>query len=54
MAISEVPDQVYETVLYEEDRHALASQDLRFTKVHIQIPKKNEAPEELQGLLKVR
>ena len=53
-ALSEVPDQVYETVLCEEVRHALAMQDPRFIEVHVQTPKVNGAPEALQGLLKVR
>ena len=54
MALLEVLDQVYETILSEEVRHTLAPQAHRFVEVHIQIPKYNRVPEALQVLLKVR
>ena len=53
-ALSELSDQVYETVLYEEVQHALDPQDPHFVKVHVQVPKDNGVHESLQGFLKVR
>ena len=49
----EVLDQVYENVLREEVQHALAPRDPFYAEVHVQVPKENGVPEELQGLLKV-
>ena len=50
--MSEVSDQVYETVLREEVRHVLDPRSPRFIEVHVQIPKDNGFPEALQVHLK--
>ena len=51
IALVEVVDQVYETVLRKEVRHLLAPRDPRVVKVDVQVPDDNGVPEALRGLL---
>ena len=53
-ALSEVADQVYDTILREEVCHPLAPQDPCFVEFHVQVPEDNGVPEALQGLLQAR
>ena len=53
MALSEAADQVYETVLCKEVCHSLDLRAHCFVKVHVQDPKGNGVPKELQGFLQV-
>ena len=53
-ALTEVADQVYETVLCKEVRHTLDPRDPYFVEVHVHSPKYNGVPEEMHGLLQVR
>ena len=42
--LSEVADQVYETLLLKEVRYLLAPRDPCFIKVHVQFPEDNGVP----------
>ena len=46
-------EQVYETVLCKEVCHSLDLRAHCFVKVHVQDPKGNGVPKELQGFLQV-
>ena len=54
MALAEVADQVYETVLRKDVCHLLAPWAPCSVDVHVQVPEENGFPEALQGILQVR
>ena len=54
MALSEVADHVYDTVLCKEVRHSLDPRAPCFVEVHVQVLENYGVPEELQVLLQVR
>ena len=54
MALAEVADQVYETLLRKEVYHLLSPQDPRFVEVHVQVSEDNEVHEFLQDLLQIK
>ena len=54
MALAEVADQVYETVLRKEIRHLLSPRAPCLVEVHVQVPKDDGFLEKFQGLLQVR
>ena len=51
--LTEVADQVYETVIYKEVRHFMAPQDPCLAQVHVQALKDNGVLEPFQSLLQV-
>ena len=53
IALAEVADHFYETILREEVRHSLDTRAHRFVKFHMQATKDNGFPEEMQGILQV-
>ena len=54
MALAEVAEQVYETVLREEVRHLLALRAPPLVKFHVKLPKDDCVIETFQSLLQVR
>ena len=53
IALAEVAEQFYETVLSKEVRHSFALRDPYFFEVQFQSHKENGVPEALYGLLQV-
>ena len=54
MALAEVSDQVYESVLHKEVRHFQAPPTPCLVEVHVQVSKENGVLEKFKGLLQVR
>ena len=52
VALAEVSDRVYETVLHDKVPQSLVLQAPRLVEVHIQAPKYNGVPEALQQQLR--
>ena len=53
MALAEVVEQVYKTVLHEEVCHLLITRAPRLVEVHVNFPKYDGDLEMFQGLLQV-